>query len=170
MRFPFHELAMDKTFWSALFVAIVSSGLLTSLLTSLHNRHHDTVETQHLIEQVASESVATLNTQVIGPLKAQVDDQQSQIEHLEAQQRKYWTSVQYTRRLCHWLDGVVSDIEPDYLRSHAKPHLPDLLRVDLGDVDDGPETPGREERKEKSGCESNGSAVPTTTGDARATG
>lgn len=163
MRFPFNELAMDKTFWSALFVAIVSSGLLTSLLTNLHNRRHDTVETQHLIEQVASESISTLNQQVITPLKARVDDQQSQIEHLEAQQRKYWTSVQYTRRLCHWLDGVVQDMEPDYLKSHVKPHLPDLLRVDLGDVDDGTEKPDEQEGKEKTECKSDGSEAQTTT-------
>lgn len=151
---------MDKTFWSALFVAIVSSGLLTSLLTNLHNRRHDTVETQHLIEQVASESISTLTQQVITPLKTRVDDQQSQIEHLEAQQRKYWTSVQYTRRLCHWLDGVVQDIEPDYLKLHAKPHLPDLLRVDLGDVEDSQD---KQERKEKPECKSDGSEAQTTT-------
>lgn len=148
MRFPFPQLMADEAFWSAFFVAVISSGLLTAIFTSIHNRHHDSAETQHLIEQISSESVATLSQQVITPLKAQVEDQQKQIAHLEDQQRKYWESVQYTRRLCHWLDGVVRGIEPRYLDDHAKPHLPDLLRTDLGDVDD--------QAKEKNECKSHG--------------
>lgn len=135
MRFPFQQLASDETFWSSLFVAMISSGLITAIITTLANKTRNHADIQNIETQTMNNMLTTLKTNVIDPLKAQVDDQAKQISHLEYQQRKYWASVQYTRQLCHWLDPAVQAIDPKYKSQHKKPHLPDILREDLGDVD-----------------------------------
>ena len=64
-------------------------------------------------------------------MREQVDEQEGQIEHLEKQQRKYFALTAYTRSLFHWLQEFCEIIEPEFLKRHPKPHLPDELRADV---------------------------------------
>ena len=54
-----------------------------------------------------------------------------QIQHLEEVQRKYFTAVAYTRSLFHWLQSFCELVEPEFLKRHPKPSLPDELRPDV---------------------------------------
>lgn len=62
-------------------------------------------------------------------MREQVESQEEQIQHLESQQRKYFTLTAYTRDLFHWLGLFCEIIEPEFLKRHPKPHLPDELRA-----------------------------------------
>ena len=64
-------------------------------------------------------------------MREQVESQEEQIQHLEDQQRKYFALAAYTRQLFHWLQQFCEIVEPDFLKRHPKPHLPDELRADV---------------------------------------
>ena len=106
---------------SPVIVAIISSGA-----TLLIARRRDKTD-------VAHQAVEILTHDVITPLREQLDAQQEQINHLEHRQTLYFAAVGYIRALCHWLDPAVSAIEPEYMKAHPKPHLPDGLREDIPD-------------------------------------
>ena len=46
-------------------------------------------------------------------------------------QRKYFKAVAYTRSLFHWLQSFCELVEPEFLKRHPKPSLPDELRPDV---------------------------------------
>ena len=68
---------------------------------------------------------------IIDPLREQVAYQAEQIRRLEEVQRKYFKAVAYTRSLFHWLQSFCELVEPEFLKRHPKPSLPDELRPDV---------------------------------------
>ncbi|MCI1984065.1 MAG: PRTRC system protein E [Bifidobacteriaceae bacterium] len=71
---------------------------------------------------------------LVKPLKEQVAKDHEQIEHLEQQQKKLFAATRYGRELGHWLADTCGFFPPEWLKTHPKPHLPDILREDFGDL------------------------------------
>ena len=79
----------------------------------------------------ADKAVRILTESIIDPLREQVAYQAEQIRRLEEVQRKYFKAVAYTRSLFHWLQSFCELVEPEFLKRHPKPSLPDELRPDV---------------------------------------
>ena len=79
----------------------------------------------------ADKAVKILTESIIDPLREQVAFQETQIQHLEEVQRKYFKIVAYVRSLFHWLQSFCAVTEPEFLKRHPKPSLPDELRPDV---------------------------------------
>lgn len=71
---------------------------------------------------------------LVKPLQEQVDRDKEQIDHLEAQQDKLFAAAEYNRKLGHWLADTCGFFPEDWLKAHPKPHLPDVLRGDFGEL------------------------------------
>lgn len=114
----------SQEFWTAVIVALVGGGGVGAIIGAISSRRKDTA-------QIAAQACDILTDSVIKPLREQVESQEEQIQHLESQQRKYFALTAYTRSLFHWLQQFCEIVEPDFLRRHPKPHLPDELRADV---------------------------------------
>ena len=108
---PFHDLFSSAEFWSALILALLGGGGITA--------------------DAADKAVKILTESIIDPLREQVAFQETQIRHLEDVQRKYFKIVAYVRGLSHWLQSFCEVTEPEFLKRHPKPSLPDELRPDV---------------------------------------
>lgn len=124
-------------------IAIVSGvfggGAVTSLVTALLSKRKTNAETASIIAEASQKALDTVKTDVIQPLREQIDFQEEQIRHLEGVQRKSFIMTRYTRDLFHWLQSFCEIVEPGFLAQHPKPSLPDELRPDIA-----PETIGGE--------------------------
>ncbi len=124
-------------------IAIVSGvfggGAVTSLVTALLSKRKTNAEAASIIAEASQKALATVKTDVIQPLREQIDFQEEQIRHLEGVQRKSFIMTRYTRDLFHWLQSFCEIVEPGFLAQHPKPSLPDELRPDIA-----PETIGGE--------------------------
>lgn len=118
------DLFSSQEFWTAVIVALVGGGGVGAIIGAISSRRKDTA-------QIAAQACDILTDSVIKPLREQVESQEEQIQHLESQQRKYFTLAAYTRDLFHWLGLFCEIIEPEFLKRHPKPHLPDELRADV---------------------------------------
>lgn len=118
------DLFSSQEFWTAVIVALVGGGGVGAIIGAISSRRKDTAD-------IAAQACDILTDSVINPLREQVDEQEGQIEHLEKQQRKYFALTAYTRSLFHWLQEFCEIIEPEFLKRHPKPHLPDELRADI---------------------------------------
>lgn len=118
------DLFSSQEFWTAVIVALVGGGGVGAIIGAVSSRRKDTAD-------IAAQACDILTDSVINPLREQVDEQEGQIEHLEKQQRKYFALTAYTRSLFHWLQEFCEIIEPEFLKRHPKPHLPDELRADV---------------------------------------
>lgn len=118
------DLFSSQEFWTAVIVALVGGGGVGAIIGAVSSRRKDTAD-------IAAQACDILTDSVINPLREQVDEQKGQIEHLEKQQRKYFSLTAYTRSLFHWLQEFCEIIEPEFLKRHPKPHLPDELRADV---------------------------------------
>ena len=118
------DLFSSQEFWTAVIVALVGGGGVGAIIGAVSSRRKDTAD-------IAAKACDILTDSVINPLREQVDEQEGQIEHLEKQQRKYFALTAYTRSLFHWLQEFCEIIEPEFLKRHPKPHLPDELRADV---------------------------------------
>lgn len=118
------DLFSSQEFWTAVIVALVGGGGVGSIIGAVSSRRKDSAD-------IAAQACDILTDSVINPLREQVDEQEGQIEHLEKQQRKYFALTAYTRSLFHWLQEFCEIIEPEFLKRHPKPHLPDELRADV---------------------------------------
>lgn len=118
------DLFSSTEFWTAFVVALVGGGGVGAIIGAVSSRRKDTAD-------IAAQACDILTDSVINPLREQVDEQEGQIEHLEKQQRKYFALTAYTRSLFHWLQEFCEIIEPEFLKRHPKPHLPDELRADV---------------------------------------
>ena len=118
------DLFSSTEFWTAFVVALVGGGGVGAIIGAVSSRRKDTAD-------IAAKACDILTDSVIKPLREQVDEQEGQIEHLEKQQRKYFALTAYTRSLFHWLQEFCEIIEPEFLKRHPKPHLPDELRADV---------------------------------------
>lgn len=118
------DLFSSTEFWTSLLVALVGGGGVGAIIGAVSSRRKDTAD-------IAAQACDILTDSVINPLREQVDEQEGQIEHLEKQQRKYFTLTAYTRSLFHWLQEFCEIVDPDFLERHPKPHLPDELRADI---------------------------------------
>lgn len=118
------EIFSSTEFWTSLLVALIGGGGVGAIIGAVSSRRKDTAD-------IAAQACDILTDSVINPLREQVDEQEGQIEHLEKQQRKYFTLTAYTRDLFHWLGLFCEIIEPEFLKRHPKPHLPDELRADV---------------------------------------
>ena len=132
---PLGELFSSTEFWTAFVVALVGGGGVGAIIGAVSGRRKDTA-------QIAAQACDILTDSVIKPLREQVESQESQIQHLEVQQRKYFALTAYTRSLFHWLQQFCEIVEPDFLARHPKPHLPDELRADVA-----PETIERKDKR-----------------------
>lgn len=113
------SLFSSTEFWTSLLVALVGGGGVGTIIGAISSRRKDTAACDILTDSV------------IKPLREQVESQEEQIQHLEDQQRKYFALTAYTRSLFHWLQQFCEIVEPDFLKRHPKPHLPDELRADV---------------------------------------
>lgn len=143
---PFQDLFNSQEFWSAVIISLIGGGgIVGAIITAWSNRRseaqdeHEQAEADKLAAEAAEAAVRILTDSVIQPLRAQVESQGDQIQHLEERQRKYFALTAYTRSLFHWLQQFCEIVEPEFLNRHPKPHLPDELRADVA-----PETLGKE--------------------------
>ena len=143
---PFQDLFNSQEFWSAVIISLIGGGgIVGAIITAWSNRRskaqdeHEQAEAAKLASEAAEAAVRILTDSVIQPLRAQVESQGDQIQHLEERQRKYFALAAYTRSLFHWLQQFCEIVEPEFLNRHPKPHLPDELRADVA-----PETLGKE--------------------------
>lgn len=143
---PFQDLFNSQEFWSAVIISLIGGGgIVGAIITAWSNRRsksqdeHEQAEADKLAAEAAEAAVRILTDSVIQPLRAQVESQGDQIQHLEEKQRKYFALTSYTRSLFHWLQQFCEIVEPEFLARHPKPHLPDDLRADVA-----PETLGKE--------------------------
>ena len=131
---PF-DLFSSGEFWTAVVVALVGGGGVGAFIGAMSGRRKDTAD-------IAAQACDILTDSVITPLRSQLDSQEDQIRHLEAQQRKYFALTAYTRSLFHWLQEFCEITEPEFLARHPKPSLPDDLREDIA-----PETIKRKDKQ-----------------------
>jgi len=129
------ELFSSTEFWTAVIVALVGGGGVGAFIGAMSSRRKDTAD-------IAAQACDILTDSVITPLRSQLDSQEDQIRHLEAQQRKYFALTAYTRSLFHWLQEFCEITEPEFLARHPKPSLPDDLREDIA-----PETIKRKDKQ-----------------------
>lgn len=129
------ELFSSTEFWTAVIVALVGGGGVGAFIGAMSGRRKDTAD-------IAAQACDILTDSVITPLRSQLDSQEDQIRHLEAQQRKYFALTAYTRSLFHWLQEFCEITEPEFLARHPKPSLPDDLREDIA-----PETIKRKDKQ-----------------------
>lgn len=118
------NLFSSTEFWTSLIVALIGGGGVGAIIGAISSRRKDTAD-------IAAKACDILTDSVIKPLREQVESQEEQIQHLEDQQRKYFALAAYTRQLFHWLQQFCEIVEPDFLKRHPKPHLPDELRADV---------------------------------------
>lgn len=121
---PFEMLFSSADFWTAVIVALVGGGGVGAIVGAVSSHRKDTAD-------IAAQACDILTDSVITPLRSQLDSQEDQIRHLEAQQRKYFALTAYTRSLFHWLQEFCEITEPKFLARHPKPSLPDDLREDI---------------------------------------
>ena len=167
---PFQDLFNSQEFWSAVIISLIGGGgIVGAIITAWSNRRsksqdeHEQAEADKLAAEAAETAVRILTDSVIQPLRAQVESQGAQIQHLEKKQAEQAKNLEakqknleeqqkknlevaqknlvvttYTRSLFHWLQEFCEIMEPEFLARHPKPRLPDELRPDIA-----PETLGK---------------------------
>ena len=128
---PFQQLFGSMEFWSALILALIGGGGLGGLVGAWSNRRKNEADIDSITADAADKAVKILTESIISPLREQVTYQETQIQHLEEVQRKYFKIVAYVRGLFHWLQSFCEVTEPEFLKRHPKPSLPDELRPDV---------------------------------------
>lgn len=128
---PFHDLFSSTEFWSALILALIGGGGLGGMVGAWSNRRKNEADIDGITADAADKAVRILTDSIIDPLREQVAYQAEQIRRLEEVQRKYFKAVAYTRSLFHWLQSFCELVEPEFLKRHPKPSLPDELRPDV---------------------------------------
>lgn len=128
---PFHDLFSSTEFWSALILALIGGGGLGGMVGAWSNRRKNEADIDGITADAADKAVRILTESIIDPLREQVAYQAEQIRRLEEVQRKYFKAVAYTRSLSHWLQSFCAVAEPEFLKRHPKPSLPDELRPDV---------------------------------------
>lgn len=128
---PFHDLFSSTEFWSALILALIGGGGLGGMVGAWSNRRKNEADIDGITADAADKAVRILTESIIDPLREQVAYQAEQIRRLEEVQCKYFKAVAYTRSLFHWLQSFCELVEPEFLKRHPKPSLPDELRPDV---------------------------------------
>lgn len=128
---PFQQLFGSMEFWSALILALIGGGGLGGLVGAWSSRRKNEADIDGITADAADKAVKILTESIISPLREQVTYQEEQIRHLEDVQRKYFKAVAYVRSLSHWLQSFCEVTEPEFLKRHPKPSLPDELRPDV---------------------------------------
>lgn len=128
---PFHDLFSSTEFWSALILALIGGGGLGGMVGAWSSRRKNEADIDGITADAADKAVRILTESIIDPLREQVAYQEEQIRRLEEVQRKYFKAVAYTRSLFHWLQSFCELVEPEFLKRHPKPSLPDELRPDV---------------------------------------
>lgn len=128
---PFQQLFGSMEFWSALILALIGGGGLGGLVGAWSSRRKNEADIDSITADAADKAVKILTESIISPLREQVTYQEEQIRHLEDVQRKYFKAVAYVRSLSHWLQSFCAVTEPEFLKRHPKPSLPDELRPDV---------------------------------------
>ncbi len=101
------------------------------LVGAWSSRRKNEADIDSITADAADKAVKILTESIISPLREQVTYQEEQIRHLEDVQRKYFKAVAYVRSLSHWLQSFCAVAEPEFLKRHPKPSLPDELRPDV---------------------------------------
>lgn len=128
---PFQQLFGSVEFWSALILALIGGGGVGGLVGAWSNRRKNEADIDSITADAADKAVKILTESIIDPLREQVAFQETQIQHFEEVQRKYFKIVAYVRSLFHWLQSFCELVEPEFLKRHPKPSLPDELRPDV---------------------------------------
>lgn len=102
---PFHDLFSSAEFWSALILALLGGGGIGGLVGAWSNSRKTEADIDGITADAADKAVKILTESIIDPLREQVAFQETQIQHLET--------------------------EPEFLKRHPKPSLPDELRPDV---------------------------------------
>lgn len=122
---------MNEQVIIAIISGICGGGAVSSLVTALVTRRKTSAEAASIIAEASQKALDTVRSDVIQPLRDQIDYQEDQIQHLEGVQRKAFVMTRYTRDLFHWLQSFCEIVEPAFLEQHPKPRLPDELRPDI---------------------------------------
>lgn len=146
------ELLASGEFWGSVVIALIGGGGVGGLLGAWASRRKTvaeaekaaaeaqkaaaeadriSIEADKLAADAARQAADILTSDVIQPLREQINYQEEQIKHLEGVQRKSFMMTRYTRELFHWLQSFCQIVEPDFLEQHPKPRLPDELRPDI---------------------------------------
>ena len=128
---PFQQLFGSVEFWSAVILALLGGGGVGGMVGAWSNRRKNEADIDDITADAADKAVKILTDNIIDPLREQVTYQEEQIRHLEDVQRKYFKIVAYVRGLYHWLQSFCEVVEPEFLKRHPKPSLPDELRPDV---------------------------------------
>ena len=128
---PFQQLFGSVEFWSAVILALLGGGGVGGMVGAWSNRRKNEADIDDITADAADKAVKILTDNIIDPLREQVTYQEEQIRHLEEVQRKYFKAVAYVRSLSHWLQSFCAVAEPEFLKRHPKPSLPDELRPDV---------------------------------------
>lgn len=128
---PFQQLFGSVEFWSAVILALLGGGGVGGMVGAWSNRRKNEADIDDITADAADKAVKILTDNIIDPLREQVTYQEEQIRHLEDVQRKYFKAVAYVRSLSHWLQSFCAVAEPEFLKRHPKPSLPDELRPDV---------------------------------------
>lgn len=128
---PIHELFENAEFWTSVTLALIGGGGIGGLVGSWSSHRKTEADIDGITADAADKAVSILTDSIIDPLREQVTYQAEQIRHLEEVQRKYFKAVTYTRSLFHWLQSFCEVAEPEFLKRHPKPSLPDELRPDV---------------------------------------
>lgn len=128
---PFQQLFGSVEFWSAVILALLGGGGVGGMVGAWSNRRKNEADIDDITADAADKAVKILTESIISPLREQVTYQEEQIRHLEDVQRKYFKIVAYVRSLSHWLQSFCEVTEPEFLKRHPKPLLPDELRPDV---------------------------------------
>lgn len=128
---PFQQLFGSVEFWSAVILALLGGGGVGGMVGAWSNRRKNEADIDDITADAADKAVKILTDNIIDPLREQVTYQEEQIRHLEDVQRKYFKAVAYVRGLFHWLQSFCEMTEPEFLKRHPKPSLPDELRPDV---------------------------------------
>lgn len=112
---PFHDLFSSAEFWSALILALLGGGGIGGLVGAWSNSRKTEADIDGITADAADKAVKILTESIIDPLREQVAFQETQIQHC----------------LFHWLQSFCEVTEPEFLKRHPKPSLPDELRPDV---------------------------------------
>lgn len=104
---PFHDLFSSAEFWSALILALLGGGGIGGLVGAWSNSRKTEADIDGITADAADKAVKILTESI------------------------YFKIVAYVRGLFHWLQSFCEVTEPEFLKRHPKPSLPDELRPDV---------------------------------------
>lgn len=119
--------------WSAL---LLGGGGLAGIVSAVVTWRHSTSDQWRDIVSAQTEHL-------IKPLEERISTLEQQVSELEGYRDHYMLAVEYLRKLFHWLARITDRIDMSILEENPKPHLPDEIRGEFGELCDKPDSKPR---------------------------